>query len=385
MTSGEKDRDGPAPADDDERNLLFGWQEDSEPPEPDRQRAPERPERTAGPERPGASSAAKGVTESEAPPDLTGLLASLEANQQRILARLADLTATPPAHGEGGFGEVARTIAEASEWTNNIKAAMGTHLEAAGQLIEGLKGGRRDLDTVVEALKSRQDELGNDLGLLAEGRQALGALVKRLDERTSALEAVKQELATYYGQWTEAAVTYGRAMNTLSKRLDAGDNMVTRLEGLIEPWTARMEAGVAENAEAQREYHVTAVSSIQKLTGASDTFLERFDTVGEEALAGFRREWTRTRRWTMPALALALVLAMPSFAVLGAYGQRDLEVFTPHDDTRGWKQGVWDLHGSQVKECMLESKRTKGVFKCSFDVTYSREGRRDAERLPPLD
>ena len=221
---------------------------------------------------------------------------------------------------------------------------------------------------MVEALKSRQDELGNDLGLLAEGRQALGALVKRLDERTSALEAVKQELATYYGQWTEAAVTYGRAMNTLSKRLDAGDNMVTRLEGLIEPWTARMEAGVAENAEAQREYHATAVSSIQKLTGASDTFLERFDTVGEEALAGFRREWTRTRRWTMPALAL--VLAMPSFAVLGAYGQRDLEVFTPHDDTRGWKQGVWDLHGSQVKECMLESKRTKGVFKCSFDVTY---------------
>ena len=72
----------------------------------------------------------------------------------------------------------------------------------------------------------------------------------------------------------------------------------------------------------------------------------------------------------MPALAAALVLAAPSFAVVGAVGQSEFGVFDPYDDTRGWKQGVWDHHGKQVKDCMRKSMRANQVIGCSFDVEY---------------
>ena len=63
--------------------------------------------------------------------------------------------------------------------------------------------------------------------------QALDATAKGLDERSSELGAVKQDLAKYYGDWTDEAKTSLAEMKTLSKRLDAGDHMVTRLEKSI--------------------------------------------------------------------------------------------------------------------------------------------------------
>ena len=95
--------------------------------------------------------------------DLAATLASLAAGQQRILALLADVTPRLAAGGEGrpDLAEAARTIAEATEWANNIKAAMATLLETAGQLIEGQKSGRQGLDTAVAGLKSREDALAD--------------------------------------------------------------------------------------------------------------------------------------------------------------------------------------------------------------------------------
>ena len=95
--------------------------------------------------------------------DLAATLASLAAGQQRILALLADVTPRLAAGGEGrpDLAEAARTIAEATEWANNIKAAMATLLETAGQLIEGQKSGRKGLDTAVAGLKSREDALAD--------------------------------------------------------------------------------------------------------------------------------------------------------------------------------------------------------------------------------
>ena len=91
---------------------------------------------------------------------------------------------------------------------------------------------------------------------------------------------------------------------------------------------------------------------------------------GKEVLATFRREWKRTRRWTLPALAVALAFAVPSSGLMGALGQSKFGVFEPYDDTGGWKQGVWEFHGEQVKRCLLKSMRTNTVIRCNFDVDY---------------
>ncbi len=329
MTSGEKDRDGPPPADDEGRSLLFGWQKVAGTSEQGPGEALQQRDREAAT----APSPAKDAADSADPPDLAGPLASLEATQQRILARLAELISTLAADGKGerDLVEAAGTLAEATEWSNNIKAAMAAHLATVGQLIEGLKGGRRDFDTVVAELKSREAGIAGQL-------EAFGKRMGVLD--------------------------------TLLKRLDAGDNLMTRLGRLIGPWTDRMEKSIEANSAAQRTAATETASNVEKLSEAGITFLERFDAGSRDALEGYRREWKRTRRWTVPALALALVLSAPSFAVVGAVGQSEVGAFDPYDDTQGWKQGVWERYGKQVQGYMLKSLRTKDDVRCSFDVVY---------------
>ena len=135
--------------------------------------------------------------------------------------------------------------------------------------------------------------------------QALDATAKGLDRRSSELEAVKQELAKYYGEWTAEAKTSRDEMKALSERLDAGDHMVTRLERLQKGWTEQTGGVIAENAAAHRSAAEKTSGAADKLESTGSAFLESFAEGREAALEGIKREWTRTRRWTVPALAIA--------------------------------------------------------------------------------
>ena len=212
------------------------------------------------------------------------------------------------------------------------------------------------------------------LKILEEGLdgvvEALDATAKGLDERSSELKTVKQGLAEYYENWTTEAKTSLAEMKTLSERLDTGDHMVTRLEGSIGPWTERMEKSIGTNSAAQLAAAEKTAGNVEQLATTGTEFLKEFATARAAALKEARQEWTRIRRWTVPALAIALVLAAPLFVVAGAVGQSEFGVFTPYDDTLGWKKGVWERHGLQVKDCMRDSLRTNQVIRCSFDVEY---------------
>ena len=99
-------------------------------------------------------------------------------------------------------------------------------------------------------------------------------------------------------------------MKALSKRLDAGDHMVTRLENSIGPWTERMEKSIGANSAAQRDAAGKTAVNVAQLASTGSEFLKEFATArGGEALEEARQEWTRIRRRTLPALAIALVLA----------------------------------------------------------------------------
>ena len=200
--------------------------------------------------------------------------------------------------------------------------------------------------------------------------QALEATAKGLDERSSELKAVKQELAKYYEAWTAEAKTGLAEMKALSKRLDAGDHMVTRLEGSIGPWTERMEKSIGANSAAQSDAAEKTAGNVKQLATTGTEFLKAFATARGAALKEARQEWTRIRRWTVPALAIALVLAAPLFVFAGALGQSEFGVFDPYDDTGGWKEEVWKLYGEPIQDCMLDSKRTTQVIKCSIDVVW---------------
>ena len=246
---------------------------------------------------------------------------------------------------------------------NDIKAAISEILASTGKQIEGLKSAQHDHDAALARLKILEEGLDKVV-------QSLDATAKSLDRRSSELGAVKQELAGYYGEWTAEAKASLREMKALSKRLDAGDHMVTRLETSIGPWTERMEESIGANSAAQRDTAAKTADNVKQLATTGSEFLTKFDTAREEALEEASQEWTRIRRWTLPALAIALVLAAPLFVFAGALGQSEFGVFETYDDTLGWKDGVWDRYGQKVKNCMLESYRTRQVIRCSFDVEY---------------
>ena len=154
-------------------------------------------------------------------------------------------------------------IGAATEWVNDVKAAISAVLASTGKQIEGLTNAQDHHDAALARLKILEEGLDKVV-------QALDATAKGLDQRSSELKAVKQELAGYYEDWTAEAKTSRAEMKALSKRLDAGDHMVTRLEGLqIGPWTeqtarrasGRTAAAQRDAAEQDRRRHVKQLAS----------------------------------------------------------------------------------------------------------------------------
>ena len=357
------------PPEDEDRSLLFGPPKEGREPAGDRQKPRRSGASASSPPSRTSPSAAEPVAEPPDPAGRAGPAASSDAVQRRILALLEAMEKklADPAADEADPAAAVRTIAEkiaaATEWVNNIKVVNSETLALTGKQIEALESAQTTHDAELARLKILKDGLD-------KVEKSLGATAKDLGQRSTDLKAVKQDLAKYYGDWTAEAKTNLAEMKTLSKRLDAGDHMVTRLEGLQKGWTDQMEKSIGANSAAQRDAAEKTAGNVEKLDTTGNEFLKKFATARAAALDEARQEWTRIRRWTVPALAITPVLAALSFLVVGAVVQSEFGYFDPYDDTLGWKKGVWERHGLQVKDCMRDSLRTNQVIRCSFDVEY---------------
>ena len=362
----------PPPSEDEDRSLLFGSPKEGTEPAGDGQK-PRRSGASASP--PPSRTSPPATAAAAEPPDPAGRAgptSTSDAVLQQILALLEDQSATLAglaareanlAAAAGTITEQADRIGAATEWVNDTKSVILEILASIGKLIEGLKSAQNTHDAALAQLNILKEGLEKVV-------QALDATAKGLDRRSSELGAVKQDLTTYYEAWTAEAKTSLAEMKALSERLDAGDHMVTRLETSIGPWTARMEQSIGANSAAQRDAAEKTAGNVTQLATTGSEFLKQFGTARGEALKEARQEWTRIRRWALPALAIALVLAMPLSVVAGALGQSEFGIIEPYDETLGWKDGVWNRYGKQVQECMSNSYRTRQVIRCSFDVEY---------------
>ena len=366
MTSGKNEREEASPPDGDGMNLLIGW-------------------RAGGEEATGAPESDRSAEEADEPgtgavPDPAATMAELAAGQRRILALLEDLTAKPDAAARDAgadLEEAARSIAAATEWASDIRAAMDALLVTAGKSIRDLKDAEKGLGGEVAALKNREQGFDMQIESLSGSARTLGTRLRQLDEarqkldaRSAELQAVKQDIVKYYGEWTAAALTYRREMAALSKRLDEGENLVSRVEKAIDPWTARVEKSLDENAKAQELAAALTSGNVQQLSKSGDAFLETFGAAWQGALEDFRAEWRNTRRWSVPVLAGVLALMVPTLPVVGAIGQSKLGVFTPYDDTGNWKRIVWEQQGEQVKRCLKEALGSSEPVTCTLEVKW---------------
>ncbi len=389
MTSGENEREEASPPDGDDMNLLIGWRAGGEKaarePEPDGNvedpaergaPAPRSPSEMPAPnDEPGTGAVAVSA------PGSAATITELAAGQRRILALLEELAPKHAAVATGDTGtdldEAARSIAAATEWASDIRAAMDSLLVTAGKSIRDLEKAEQGLGIEAAALKTRAEGIDGQIEALGSGARTLGTRLKELDQarqnldaRSAELQAVKQEIEKYYREWTAAALTYRQEMAALSKHLGEGENLVARVEKAIGPWTAQIEKSLDRNAEAQKRAAAETSGNVQRLTESGGAFLEKFGTTWEEALEGFRTEWRRTRRWSVPVLAATLVLAVPGFTAVGAIGQSQFGIFAPHDDTEGWKRFVWKHHGDALKECVARAAGSKRPAPCYFEVDW---------------
>ena len=374
MTSKDSGGNGPAPPDraGEAMDLLIGWRAG----ETEAAGAPaaERNAREAA--GPGA-----GAVSVPAPDAAAATMADLAAGQRRILALLEDLASKQAEATTGDVGtdlqEAAASIQAATEWVSDIRAAIETVLASTGKSIQNLNAAEKSLSDETAALKTRTGEIGGQVEALRSGARVLGTRLRQLDEarqnldaRSADLQAVKQEIVKYYGERTAAALDYRREMAALTKRLDEGETLAARVEQSIGPWTERIEKGLDESAKAQKRAAAETSGNVQRLTQGGDAFLEKFGTAYSEALEGFRAEWRRTRRWSVPVMAAVLVLMLPTLPVMGALGQSQFGVFSAYDDTKGWKQVVWDRHGAQVKKCLEHALHSSKPVSCTFDARW---------------
>lgn len=370
MASDRNDEKGPHRPDEGDRSLLIGLSE-------------------------GGEDAGEGTPPlpQDPPPGSAVALEAIDARLGRLEAAVSALDAKLPADrgsgpglseavakivaAAGKFTEAAeavagieRTTGEAARFTSDTKAATHVLQTEAGKQVAVLKEAGRDLDRAVAALGSRAEGLKAREDALGKGIGELRAVWKSMNECSRAVASEAGRLANNYKEWTAGVAAHRQEMAALSQDLRQGG--------------ARMEKSVTRSLDAQRDISLKILGNVESFRGENESFLKRFAAGGEKVLGAIRRERKAVRRWTVPALSAALVATVLSFPVMGGYAQSQFGVFDAYDDSNGWKQLMWERHGGQVKECLIESERRGKVLRCELRVDGRGLFGTPADALPPI-
>ena len=165
MHSTSNNGNEPPPWEDEDRSLLFGPRKEGTEPAGGGEKPP--PASASPP--PGTSSPAAEAAAGPSEPADPAVGATELAAAVRTIARQAE------------------QIGAATEWVNDVKAAISEILASTGKLIKGLESGNKDFDGALAQLKIVREGLD-------KVEKALGATAKGLDKRSSELGAVKPYL-----------------------------------------------------------------------------------------------------------------------------------------------------------------------------------------------
>ena len=132
---------------------------------------------------------------------------------------------------------------------------------------------------------------------------------------------------------------------------------------LMEAQTKTLAEAVAANAAALQEF--AAAEGRQPEAGGT---AEPHKDENRTFMADFHRWADAQRGYRLWWSALALVVVVPAFFLLGVLVELQFEIVPRHDPSGGWSRHIWDNYGSTIAECAMEAKRTDRAVKCSFDV-----------------
>ena len=131
----------------------------------------------------------------------------------------------------------------------------------------------------------------------------------------------------------------------------------------MEEQTKTLAEALAANAAALREF--AGAERRQPETGGT---AEPHKDENRTFMADFHRWADAQRGYRLWWSALALVVVVPAFFLLGVLVELQFQIVPPHDPSGGWSRHIWDNYGPAIAECAMEAKRTDRAVKCSFDV-----------------
>ena len=103
----------------------------------------------------------------------------------------------------------------------------------------------------------------------------------------------------------------------------------------------------------------------EAVTGETAKLLEE----GNRKITADFHRWTDTqRRYRSRLSALALVVAVPAFFVLGVLLEQQFQIVPLYDPTGGWSAHIWQNYGHAIVDCAQDARRTNKAIECRFPV-----------------
>ena len=142
------------------------------------------------------------------------------------------------------------------------------------------------------------------------------------------------------------------------------DVNLAELGGKVDKLTLAMEkfASAAKKTGAALDKVLAAQKTVP---GEAAKLLQEGD---RKVTADFHRWAATQRRYRFRLSALALVVAVPAFFVLGVLLEQQFQIVPLHDPTSGWSAHIWQNYGRAIVDCAEDARRTNKVIECRFPV-----------------
>ena len=238
-------------------------------------------------------------------------------------------------------------------------------LRAVHAVLESQRAARADIARLAEELATVRACLARREGRPPAEEEAAGgpALATQLAEAEGRLSAQVANLKSH-------VQAVGDALPELRALADSAAATPEALRATVAPLAEAVRGHTLENRSRQGFLSGLKVELEDMVKDSKTALTQRFAEEAkhvrealEENTAVVRRRHRRSRRFRL-GLAGAVLLALLGCAALGVWLQARYHVLPAHDPTRGWRDGIWNDYGLQIRDCILEARESGRAVRC---------------------
>ena len=241
-------------------------------------------------------------------------------------------------------------------------------LSAVHAVLESQRSARADIARLADELATVRAHLAQATSATPADEEAAGgsALATELAEAEGRLSAQVANLKTHVQEVGDALPD----LRALAHSAAATPEALEALRAVVAPLAEAVQGHTLESRSRQGFLSGLKVELEDMVKDARTALTQRFAKEAKhvrEALddhtAVVRRRHRRSRRFWL-GLAGAVLLGLLGSLAGGLWLQSRYDLLPAHDPTRGWRDGIWNDYGLQIKDCILEARDTGRTVNC---------------------